>query len=439
MSETVRIFDVPESAYDYQSHTHAESHWLSTSNMRETADLFSTETGVDVKYKAFSSSARVSTERIRNDMVATYRTDLLSQTMKMRVTLNTLHPHQLLTPEAKRFLLEEPPEKIVETVGEFYAHKLTLGGIFQATFVKEQSESESVDSFESEVRASAKFLLGSVSGYSKVGTTSAERELLESVSVNYEVQGGDTSIWLGLTGDNMDEIQTAWAASVSDDNLFPVSFGLRPIWTLLEDDDMDPSKAKELETYLTTKWNEEYQAIPLPPAPDAPEPVMYNTEYMIENEYATNPGKRWLQQSSIRGKDASLTLNLHHVTTKQAVFKLKTVALEGSGPVKYGDEVVIESVASPGYYLQRDGKPEFTDHKSRISMKAAVWTILDTSLKGSGPVHVGDAVVIENAHSGRYWLTRCCDNKAVFNKKRKMSEVYNRKSAWNFKKVIQGL
>jgi len=69
----------------------------------------------------------------------------------------------------------------------------------------------------------------------------------------------DANIWFSLKNDesNIEEIQQTWAASIDDDSLGVVEIRLVPIWTLLDHDDMDRAKARELQGFFTKKWEAE--------------------------------------------------------------------------------------------------------------------------------------------------------------------------------------
>lgn len=67
------------------------------------------------------------------------------------------------------------------------------------------------------------------------------------------VLGGATTKWLGLQAGNLNEIQSEWVKTITEDNMYPVGVRLRPSWELLDHADMDPRKAKELKDYMMSR------------------------------------------------------------------------------------------------------------------------------------------------------------------------------------------
>jgi len=261
LAETIQLFDLPEGVVQkVNSRYLPPTTYSSAESVVETAEQFSVDAGIEGSYNAFSGSATVSTETASSSNVQQLRVDRVVRAEMFRLTLNAVYPHKYLRDSVKAFLLAETPERIVSKLGEFYAEKLTLGGVFQSIHVKDKTEIDSKASFESQVKAEGSFLVGSVSGNLDTGFSNSQRELLDRVSSSYSVKGGDTTIWLHLRSDNCDQLQDEWVESITESNLYPIQYKLRPLWLLLLP--LDPTKGAALQKYLLQKWESERLSIP---------------------------------------------------------------------------------------------------------------------------------------------------------------------------------
>jgi len=225
----------------------------------DTASQISSNVGIDGSYGAYTAATSLSTENLNQRHVKTVRIDKRIKASKYRVTMTTPYPHQKLKPGWKNFLLSEPPEKIMRTMGSFFARQLDMGGVLQLTFVVEQHEGETKSSISADVDAK----------YLDVLSASAEgavkRDTFKSNSMmtsKWNAWGGKGFSWLGLTNSNTDDIQKKWAASVDDSNLHAIKYQLRPLWELLDHADMNPNKAIELRSYMLQKWSADIANIP---------------------------------------------------------------------------------------------------------------------------------------------------------------------------------
>merc|ERR1712226_475122 len=79
-------------------------------------------------------------------------------------------------------------------------------------------------------------------------------------------------------------------STIDQTNAFPIGFKLTPIWVLLDNPDMDKTKAQQLKTYVLNKWAETAGEVPaFPPDTDMPTPAptrpfkTYNGWYSLEN------------------------------------------------------------------------------------------------------------------------------------------------------------
>jgi len=237
-----------------------DTNTIISDTMRETASKFSTRSGIDASYGAFSASAKLSTEKLNEKNERKLRVDRLREVYTHKVIRSTVYPHKLLTEETKDYLLLESPENIVETLGEFYAKSIRLGGTLRVTNVLEMSESDDKETLGWEV--AVKYGLGNTIGGSTEGSVSSGTfNGNKSINSLWQTLGGESSKWLGLKPDdsNIAEIQTAWQESFTAENSFPVRHELIPIWRIL--DRVNKTKGGEVETYLKNKWEKEAQTL----------------------------------------------------------------------------------------------------------------------------------------------------------------------------------
>lgn len=235
------------------SHTESE-------DVRETARKIATRTEVEGSYGAFSAAAKLTTEHMNSNEVKKFRLDRRTEACRYKVTLTNPYPYRMLTENAREFLLQETPERIVETYGEFYTNEIWLGGALQVTNVVEMTTSDTKTSLSASVRAS--YGLGnSVSATAEGNVDTRVYQGNTTISSQWHAKGGNTAIWLGLHANdsNKEEIQQRWLDSFTDSNLYPAWQRLVPIWDLLRD--LDNNKAGQLESYLKAKWAAENSSI----------------------------------------------------------------------------------------------------------------------------------------------------------------------------------
>jgi len=117
-------------------------------------------------------------------------------------------------------------------------------------------------------------------------------------------------VWLGANGDNIDEIKEMWARSVTDSNLYPFDFRLKPIWELIGA--VDNEKGKEVERILKLKWNNQMPQTPVRYAQGARNAGIKNVQtgrWLLNPHHhaiavvaggtgpASNPKMRWVIES----------------------------------------------------------------------------------------------------------------------------------------------
>merc|ERR1712153_237364 len=76
------------------------------------------------------------------------------------------------------------------------------------------------------------------------------------MGTTYATSGGDSTIWHSKTKP-VEQLQDEWHDSITNENLSVIRPKLKYIWTLLAHDDMNHTKAAEVEEYITGKWEEE--------------------------------------------------------------------------------------------------------------------------------------------------------------------------------------
>jgi hypothetical protein len=198
-----------------------------------------------------------------------YRFDKFIKSQFASLTPKRLNRHEELLPEVKQILLEAPLETIHSKLGDFYATKIEVGGVFQLTVA-------------TDLVGAASELGMSIGGTIDAHIASASLGVSGSVETNVRGQksrtrltvlGGNSKVWLKLNENNpAAAIQEEWAQSITTANEYPIGFTLVPIWDLLNHDDMNIMKAADLKNYMTTKWHEANQQLPAyPPAPDPPD------------------------------------------------------------------------------------------------------------------------------------------------------------------------
>jgi hypothetical protein len=115
---------------------------------------------------------------------------------------------------------------------------------------------------QASIEASFSSLAGAASASFSGSSSQSAQVDNRAARVKLSVLGGDTRVWLSLNGDNQDDLQRQWAASLSRKNLFPLNLRLVPIWDLLEDPEANPAKAAELKQYMLKKWEDEAARVP---------------------------------------------------------------------------------------------------------------------------------------------------------------------------------
>lgn len=256
-----RIFDFQAGDFSKQSFKTSKVSEVKGESSKEFGQDFSSKVGVDASYMAFSGSAELSfqsTDSRRVKKFCMMRSNIFTD---FKLSSNVPFPHKRLTAEWKKFLLEATAEAIHERLGDFFAVELMYGGAMKTTTTTEMIAGESASSIEGKLRASYDNIL-SASLSASAGKTSTYASSEHSFKSSTSTYGGDAKIWAGLSHDNFDEIHDLWAKSIKDINEIEVGFTLRPIWELLDHDDMDKGKADKLKTIMVDAWKFAANGIP---------------------------------------------------------------------------------------------------------------------------------------------------------------------------------
>jgi len=288
------IFDEREGDINEVQFNTMDACVISASSTVEFASKFSSSVGISGSYFAFSGAAQASLESVSSEKHKMFRSTNSIKYRHRQLSSQVFDPISRLTPGSKKFLLKSPVHTIHDRMGDFFATEVMLGGVYQIQTVTAMFESESEAAVQADMEVSYDAVAASADASFSVGATSTAKSTKHSYKSRVKALGGDTSKWLRLDGGNRKDIQTQWADSVTDENEFPVSFALVPIWHLLDSDDMDIAKARELKNFMVNRWGE----AELPQFPGVKEGIDDSADPMalIKGTYhiKTHHG-RWLQ------------------------------------------------------------------------------------------------------------------------------------------------
>jgi len=134
-----------------------------------------------------------------------------------------------------------------------------LGGFFQQTVVIEKRRSDTQTELKSSMTAE-------YSGVAIAGAASLRADHSSNLKIGgrnakttITVRGGQSNLWLGMDGTNMNKIQNKWSETVTREKMVPVGMELKPLWELLK---QHPKKADELKKYMLDVWAKSSASIP---------------------------------------------------------------------------------------------------------------------------------------------------------------------------------
>lgn len=227
-----------------------------TTSVSSSASKTSEEVGASVSlsgsYGPFSAAASASYQQTSQSNFKSIRVDRKITTSSYHVAVTTFDFHSRLTADTKNFLETQPPAKIADSLGEFFATEASFGGLLMSSSVIELTESDNSDTVKAE--ADASFGVGGVKvGFSKSSASyTSNAKQFQTVTI----LGGDNTIWAAVSNrSGVSAAQAAWGKTISGEDMFLVETKLKPIWELLEG--KNDAKAKEIEDFLKKKWKDE--------------------------------------------------------------------------------------------------------------------------------------------------------------------------------------
>jgi len=213
----------------------------------------------------WSAEAAMSVSRDSNHEIKTARLDVTQTMNQYRVTPRGAFNFKMetrLDPNAEDLIRRtsvENVEEISDTLGVFYARAADLGGMMRKTYRMQLTEDDTEIGLELELKAKHENKGLLIGGETTFGDSTTQRDNGAGMRSSYDGFGGDPSVWLSpIPVDSAGQleaiaaIQSEWAASFTDDNLYPTSLDLHPIWDIVRR--VDEEKGAALQTVLTAKW-----------------------------------------------------------------------------------------------------------------------------------------------------------------------------------------
>ena len=224
------------------------------------AENLATSMKVGGSYGAFSAAASMEVSKSSDKSIKTVRLDRTTKSIVYEVASKgsfRTFPQRYLTDNFKEAVKALTVEQIEQRIGSFYATRLDLGGEIRKSYTMQAMEEDTESSVKAELEASYGTDLLGVSAEASVGVSSRESVKNAQMSVEWSAKGGDTTVWLGKeftdSGDtSVSSIQSEWAGSMTDENLYPFNFELGLMWDLVKA--VDQTKGDAFQQYLLEKW-----------------------------------------------------------------------------------------------------------------------------------------------------------------------------------------
>lgn len=253
VTAATRISDEPEEDLTRVEWPLADREVKDSSSTEEYSREISMSLGVEASYGAFSMASQLSLESVSSERHQMFRRVDNSKFSTHQITSDLLDPVKRLNEATKKRLLNEPVEKIHEEFGDFFATKVLYGGVAQATYITTLSDGEQSSTVRAEMSASYSGLLSSARASLSVGSTMTYKSSKRSFQAKMAVRGGDPTI-LMRQGD-WQQLKEQWSKTFNETNQFPVKMDLRPLWILLDSDDMNRQKSTELKAHMLQAWS----------------------------------------------------------------------------------------------------------------------------------------------------------------------------------------
>jgi hypothetical protein len=256
IKKTTQLFRLTQSDVSIASEPRADGETVYSTTESTRAEKLAGAAHLHGGIGPFSAAASMMVTSDSNRDVKTARIDVTRSFNKERATARgnfRAQPHTKLDRAYVTYIQRtsiDDVEDISFDLGIFYARASNLGGQIRKSYTMQVTESDSQTSLEVELSAQFGGLIGGGAAFGEQTTT---RSNGATMTTSFHAQGGDTSVW--LSSNNLDAIQTAWAESFDDDNLYPWGVELRPIWELVQA--VDQAKGDRLQQLLTDKWAQE--------------------------------------------------------------------------------------------------------------------------------------------------------------------------------------
>ena len=215
---------------------------------------------VSAHYGAFSAAASMSVSSSSDSSYKTVRMDAICRAVQYEVSVNNelaTFPSHFLTDNFKKAVKELTVERFEESIGSFYVRKMDLGAELRKSYTMQATSTDTEQSVHAGLEMSFGSKLLGASASANVGVSTRVHNKRASMHVEWSAQGGDTTLWLGksFSDDEIDDIQSEWAQSITPDNLYPFNYELGLMWELVSA--VDAQKGKEFQDYLEAKWKKQ--------------------------------------------------------------------------------------------------------------------------------------------------------------------------------------
>lgn len=246
-----------------------------SSSLEESSKSIATSLNISGSYMAFSGSASLKFHSLSSSQHESLRRDVKLQAFQCELRASGdfhTRPELHLSESFTWAIANRDAATLARDFGPFYARGVQLGGQFATTYIMEKTSQDTSTTFSAEIEAS--YGKGPVEIKGALTLDTKNRHNTQSGSIERKVTwlGGDTSVLLSTPTDTS-QINAEWAATFTNDNLYPFSFELRPIWDLVKS--VNHEKGVQLEEAYASTWSAEFNELnrqinSLPPLPFDP-------------------------------------------------------------------------------------------------------------------------------------------------------------------------
>jgi len=240
---------------------HAGKESSESSDLTSSSQELAGSLDVDGSYMAFSASAS-----LKFSTSSSSQHESMRRTVKLQAFQCDVHasgffhtaPERYLSDSFKWAIENKDAASIAQDFGAFYARAIEFGGQYSQTYIMEKTSSDNSQTFSAEITASYGTGPAQING--AVSTSVQARQASESGRIERKVSwlGGDTSVLLAAPTED-DSLNAEWAATFTNDNLYPFSYDLRPIWDLIKP--VNAQKAADVETAFASTWSAEFNEL----------------------------------------------------------------------------------------------------------------------------------------------------------------------------------